>query len=355
MAVNLHSKYATPLSKRFTLESKTDAYAGKKFDFDGLRSIVVSTADKVTINDYNRAASSNRFGTPAELGDTTQTLTMSQDKSFVFAIDAGNASDQQYIKKVNDIIMTAWDEQCVPLVDIYRFGRWANGAGLGEHSSTALTNATALRAIMTASAAMSNKLVPKKNRVLFIGETVYIEAKLATTVLYNEKLTDDAIRRGVVGFLDGMEVIPVPDSYLPAGVNFLMKYKDASADPMKLKHLSVYKDPQDIDGELGRCRFYHDSFVLDNYVNGIYVHAKSGMLPSPTLTNTSNTVTFACAGATGVRYTLDGTNPKTSGTAVVVLAGGFNAGVAIGVGQTLRGFGYKDGVVNSGISEMAYD
>ena len=179
MAINLHTKYATPLSKRFTLESKTDAFAGKKYSFDGIRSIVVSTANKVKINDYNRSGTSNRFGTPEELGDTTQTLTMGQDKSFVFAIDAGNASDQQYIKKVNDIIMTAWDEQCVPLVDMYRFGKWANGAGLGAVNSTALTNETALRAIMTASAAMSNKLVPKKNRVLFIIETVYIEAKLA--------------------------------------------------------------------------------------------------------------------------------------------------------------------------------
>ena len=123
MAINLHTKYATPLSKRFTLESKTDAFAGKKFDFDGLRSIVVSTADKVTINDYNRSASSNRFGTPAELGDTTQTLTMGQDKSFVFAIDAGNASDQQYIKKVNDI-STAWDDSAFPVM--YRL--MVNGA-----------------------------------------------------------------------------------------------------------------------------------------------------------------------------------------------------------------------------------
>lgn len=353
MAINLHTKYATPLSKRFTLESKTDAFAGKKFDFDGLRSIVVSTADKVTINDYNRSASSNRFGTPAELGDTTQTLTMGQDKSFVFAIDAGNASDQQYIKKVNDIITTAWDEQCVPLVDKYRFGKWINGAGLGSLNATALTNTTALRAIMTGSAAMSNELVPKKNRVLFISETVYIEAKLASTVLYNEKLTDDAIRRGVVGYLDGMEVIPVPDSYLPDGINFLIKYKDSTVDPMKLKHLSVYKDPQDIDGELGRGRFYFDSFVLDNYVNGLYVHAKSGMLAPPTLTNTANKITFDCTGATGIKYTTDGSNPKT-GTATTILAAAFATAVTLTAGQTLRCFAYADGTANSPIAEASY-
>ena len=355
MAVNLHTKYELPLSKRFTLESKTDAFAGKKFTFDGVQSIVVTTGDKVTINTYSRTASSSRFGTPAELGDTKQTLTMSQDKSFTFIIDSGNASDQQYIKKANDCIQTAWDEQCVPLVDMYRFGKWANGAGLGALNGTALTSSTVLTAIMTASAAMSNKLVPKKNRVLFIAETVYISAKLASTVLYNDKLTDDAIRRGVVGYLDGMEVIPVPDSYLPKGVNFIIKYKDATVDPMKLKTLRIHNNPAGVDGDLGECRFYHDSFVLDNYVNGIYVHAQTDTLAAPTLTNTANTVTFACTNATGVKYTVDGSNPKTSSTVTTVLAAAFTSGApTLTEGQTLRAYAYATGYTNSAISETVY-
>jgi len=353
MAINLHSKYESTLAKRFTLSSRTDAHAGKKYDFDGLRSIVISTAAQVKVNDYNRTASSNRFGTPEELGDTTQTLTMSQDKSFVFAIDAGNASDQQYIKKVNDIITTAWDEQCVPLVDMYRFNRWANGAGLGAVNATALAPNTILSAIMTASAAMSNKLVPRTNRVLFICETVYIAAKLASSILYSDKLTQDAVSRGVVGYLDGMEVIPVPDSYLPAGVNFMIKYRDATVDPMKLKNLSVYKDPQDIDGQLGRCRFYHDAFVLDNYVNGIYIHAQSGVVATPAGDNgttTAGKVTLTCAtsGAT-IKYTIDGTNPKTSST-VQTYAAAFTAPAS---GSLIRAYATKSGSVDSAIFELA--
>jgi hypothetical protein len=201
---------------------------------------------------------------------------------------------------------------------------------------------------------MSNKLVPKKNRVLFINETVYISAKLASTVLYNEKLTDDAIRRGVVGYLDGMEVIPVPDSYLPAGINFIIKYKDATVDPMKLKHLSVYKDPQDIDGELGRCRFYHDSFVLDNYVDGIYVHAKSDTL-SLSIATTSNKVVPTAANATGVKYTLDGSNPKTAASPTTMLAASFSTGVTLTAGQVFRGYAYADDYTNSAIVEQAYE
>ena len=354
MAINLHTKYATPLDKRFTLESKTDAHAGKKFTFDGVKSIVVTTADTVPINTYNRTGSSNRFGTPAELGDVTQTLTMGQDKSFTFIIDAGNASEQQYIKKVNDSVTTVWDEQCVPIVDSYRFQNWASGAGLGAVNSTALTDKTVLTAIMTASAAMSNKLVPKKNRVLFISETVYISAKLAATVLYNEKLTDDAIRRGVVGYLDGMEVIPVPDSYLPTGVNFMIKYKDATVDPMKLKTLRVHKNPAGIDGDLGEGRFYFDSFVLDNKVNGIYVHAQTDTL-SLSIATTSNKVVPTAASATGVKYTLDGSNPKTSASPTTMLAAAFSTGVTLTDGQVFRGYAYAANYLNSAIAEQAYE
>lgn len=352
--INLQSKYATPLSKRFTLESKTDAFAGKKYSWDGVKSIIVTTADKVALNDYSRTASSNRFGTPAELGDVVQTLTMSQDKSFTFIIDSGNASDQNYIKKVNDILTTNWDEVVVPALDIYRFGKWANGAGLGTLNGTALTSSTILNAIMTASAAMNNKLVPRKNRVMFISETVYITAKLATLVLYNSTLTDDAAQRGVVGYLDGMEIIPVPDTYLPTGVSFMIKYKDSSVDPLKLKTVRVQTNPPGIDGDLGECRVYHDAFVLDNYVNGIYVYAQSGVLAAPTLTNSSNSVTFACTNATGIKYTVDGSNPKTSSTATTVLAAAFSTGVSLTSGQTMRAYAYASGYVNSPISETAY-
>jgi hypothetical protein len=46
----------------------------------------------------------------------------------------------------------------------------------------------------------------------------------------------------------------------------------------------VQKTPLGYDADVGECRFYHDSFVLDQKVNGIFVHAKSGMLPEPAFT-----------------------------------------------------------------------
>jgi hypothetical protein len=353
MSVNLTTKYASLIAERFKGQSITDSYAGKKYDFDGAQSVKIYTVDKVALGDYSRTANGGRFGTVAELGDTVQTLTMSQDKAFTFSIDHGNAEDQFNIKHCNEQLKSNWDEVCTPAIDIYRLSKWANGAGLGLLNGTALTNTTVMRAIMLASANMNNKLVPKKNRVLLIAESVYIETKLSTEIIGIDSLGEEAVKNGVVGRIDGMDVVPVVDSYLPAGVNFIIKYKDATVDPMKLKTLRVQKNPLGYDADVGECRFYHDSFVLDPKINGIYVHAKSGML-SLTLAN-SNTVAFTSANATGVKYTTDGTNPKTSATATTVLAAAFTSSApGLTAGPTCRAYAYATGYVNSAVMEQTY-
>ncbi len=354
MAINLTTKYSKLIDERFKKASITDAYAGKKYDFDGAQSIKIYSIDKVGLTDYNRTADGGRFGTVTELGDTIQTLTMSQDKAFTFSIDHGNSADQLNIKHCNSQLKSNWDEVCAPAIDKYRFAKWANGAGLGALNGTALTSGTVLSAIMTAGAAMSNKIVPKKNRVLFVSETLFIKCKLSTEVLAIEALGRKSVANGSIGTLDGMDVIPVPDSYLPTGINFIIKYRDSTVDPLKLKTLRVQKNPIGFDADVGECRFYHDSFVLDNKINGIYVHAQSGMLAAPTLTNTSNTIKFACTNATGVKYTVDGTNPKTSASAETVLAADFNTGVALSAGETMLAYAYGSGYVNSPISEAVY-
>ncbi len=73
-----------------------------------------------------------------------------------------------------------------------------------------------------------------------------------------------------------MDVVAVPDVYMPSGVQFLIKHRDSTADPMKLKTLRVQRNPVGIDGDVGECRFYHDSFVLDSKLDGLYVYTTTG-------------------------------------------------------------------------------
>jgi hypothetical protein len=113
--------------------------------------------------------------------------------------------------------------------------------------------------------------VPKKNRTLFIKESLYLHCKLAEQVIGVDSLGEKAVKDGSVGTLDGMKVVPVPDSYFPEGVNFLIKYKNATVDPVQLKTYRVLTEQRGIDGDVVEGRILYDSFVLDTRKKGIYV------------------------------------------------------------------------------------
>lgn len=340
--INLTTKYSNKIDERFKLQSVTDAFAGKDYDWDGSKSIIIYSIDKVGITDYNRNASSNRFGVARELGDTVQTMTLSQDKAATFTIDRGNNADQLNIKNCNRKVKEVWDEEAVPEIDMYRLKRWANGAGTVKINATALTKSTVISAIVAANTALSNAKVPKKDRVCFIGETQYANILLSSEFIAVEKLGEKSIANGVTGKIGQAYICPVPDDYLPSGVVFLMKWKNATADPMKLKTLRVQENPVGIDGDVGELRYYHDSFVKGNKAMGIYVHATAATaLPEASIA--SNAVTLTCSGAT-IRYTDDGSNPKTSDTAKT-----YSSAITITKDTVIKAYASKSGGIDSGI------
>ena len=54
-------------------------------------------------------------------------------------------------------------------------------------------------------------------------------------------------------------------------LNFIIKYKGATVDPMKLKNLRVQKNPMGIDGDVVEGRYIYDAFVKDAACDGIYI------------------------------------------------------------------------------------
>ena len=269
MTINLADKYAQKVAERFSLASVTDAYAGKDYEFSGVKSIKIYSINTVPMGDYTRSGT-ERFGALEELGDTVQELAMTRDRSFTYSIDKGNAVQQFNIKQANQTLKRQIDEVVTPELDIYRISKWVAGAGTTTSDGT-LTKSNVIEKIFTGSSAMSNLLVPKTNRVLFIKESLYLQTKLSDQVLGVDKLGEGALEKGSVGKLDGMSVVPVPDSYFPEGVNFFIKYKGATVDPIQLKTYRVLKEQRGVDGDVVEGRIIYDSFVLDTRKNGIYV------------------------------------------------------------------------------------
>ena len=282
MAINLITEYQKKIAERFTLGSLTDEAAGHDYDFAGAKTIEVLSVDTVETVDYTRSGTA-RYGDVTELGDTRQTLTLSVDKGFTFSIDAGNASEQYNVKQANRCLKREWDEVCTPEIDAYRLSAWANGKGLSSGKSIlsasgeTLTKENIVESIFTGSARMSDKKVPRKNRYLFIPELTFVKFQLADVVLGGGQLNKEAVEKGFRGTIDGMKVITVPSSLWPsltggsATLNFIIKYKGATVDPMKLKNLRVQKNPMGIDGDVVEGRYIYDSFVKDASCDGIFI------------------------------------------------------------------------------------
>jgi len=271
MAINYTTKYASKIAERFHLGSLTDSACGHDYNFVGAKTIKVYSVDTVALNDFDRTAGSNRFGAVANLGDTVQEMTCSQDKGFTFAIDAGDQSDQAIDKAAGKALRRQIDEVINPTMDKYRLAKWAAGAGNEFTPSAAVTKNTILGNIIDANAMATEDLVPTENRTMFISVDWFKLLVQADAILALDKLGAKAISKGAVGLVDNCTVKPVPTSWMPEGVGALIKYKGCTVDPVKLQHYDVLRKVQGFDGPVVQGRVYYDAFVLDAKKDGIVV------------------------------------------------------------------------------------
>lgn len=353
MAINLITEYSTRLDERFKQKSLTEAHCGHDYSWDGVNSIVVYTIDNMAVQDYTLTGT-NRFSggnAPTNIGDEINTYTLAKKRSFSGIIEGVQNMDQKSIKKANALLRQTWDEVMVPEIDKYRLTTWANGAGLSVLNTTALTYQTIVRALLESQSKLNNKLVPRDGRVCFITETMAVETKLADQLVHNDSFTTKALVNGECARLGGLPIVSVPDEWMPAGVEFMIKYKRTTADPTKLKMLRALNQVQGIYGTVLEGLTRYDSFVLANKANGILVYGNdaAAMVTVGTISVSSSklALTGATSGAS-FKYTTDGTNPKTSATAQTLTSGTTAAPAS---GTTIKVYGYKTGLLNSGIVE----
>lgn len=340
MAINLAKKYESDILTKWQAESFIAGKVSNRYDFAGVRSITVYTPVTVDLNDYSRTATSNRFGTPTELQDTIQEMTMSQDKSFSITIDKGNNADQMNVKGAGEMMSLQMKEKMVPFQDKYALLKWAQYAG-----KTVAVTAPAVGNIVASLSAglteLDNQMVPDDNRFIYMGATNYDLLRRATEVLAVDPLAYKVLGRGVVGEFMNAKIVKMPDSYLPLGVAFIIIHRDSVLYPFKLKTLKIHTDAPGIDGALLEGRNYFDAFVLGQKAVGIYVGHVSATLgkyatPTTAYAGSGATVTLTNASVpTGstIYYTKDGSDPRYSGT---VLTTSSLTGISLAIGESAK-------------------
>lgn len=273
--------------KRESLTARLDAKT-KPVEFGGVNEIKIFKTSVVGLGDYSRAT-----GYPA--GDVTatwETIALTQERGRAFAIDRMDDEEtlgMAFGKLAGEFIRT----QVVPEVDAYRFSKWASTANVSTTAAAALANAAAtLAAIDVASGTLDDDEVPQEGRLLFISQPQYRQLTAAVTrSLENQSTYDRRLRQ-----LDEMTIIPVPQGRfytsitLNAGalsnqggytkgaaatnLNFILMHPSAVLQATKLANLKVFapEENQLTDSWLFQYRLYHDAWVYDNKVSGVYIH-----------------------------------------------------------------------------------
>lgn len=346
MSINLAGKYERKIAEKFTRSSFIAPNVSDNYSFEGVRSISIYTPQTVGINDYVREGL-NRFGTPGEMQDEVQVLTLSQDKGFSITIDRGNNSDQMMVKNAGRMLNMQIAERVVPYMDQYALSAFARQAGQ-VRGVPAPTKETVVAMIFDGAYALDNALVPDEDRVLYLPACYYNMVRLSSEFQGVDTLANRALEKGCVGTIADMKCIKVPDRYFPQGVYFIIAYRGSVIFPCKLKTARILTDVQGIDGAVLEGRNYFDAFVVGAKADGVYVAADSARVTAtPTVAVSDGTAVVSCeTGGADIRYTVDGSDPRYSKSAQ-----GYTAAVSLAPGQVLRACAAKSGMLPSGVGE----
>lgn len=275
MAIELATQYLSYVDELFAAESKRSLLTNQDFAWDGAHTVKVYSVSTAAMNDYGRtgAAQGNwsRYGAVKNLDATTQSMTLSKDRSFTFAIDKLDTDETRQQVQAASALARQLREVSIPEIDAHVYARMAAGAG---HTPTAvaLTAANIYDAIIAGSLALDDAEVPDTERRLVVTPTTYQLMKKSPDIVLETDVSDAQRKQGVISMIDGLAVIRVPASRLPEGFGFMIAHPSATVAPLKLEQYRIHEDPPGISGALVEGRIVYDAFVLENKKKAIYLH-----------------------------------------------------------------------------------
>lgn len=260
-----------------------------------VNSVKIAKLALVGLGNYSKST-----GFPdGDISLTWETHQFTNDRGRRFSIDRMDNQESFGLvagRTVGEFMRT----QVIPEVDAYRFAKIANKAGTKVTGN--LASNTAKAALDTAIVALEEKEVDDNNMVIYMTPTVaqLLSDNITRTTMNGEKDVNNIVER-----YNGIQIVRVPQSRfysaitLNAGantnaggysktqastgvsagkdINFIVMDKSACYNVTKLNVAKVFTpdENQSKDAWQFDFRLYHDTFVLDNKTNGIYLHTKA--------------------------------------------------------------------------------
>lgn len=239
------------------------------------------------LGDYSRASG-------YDSGDATiawEAHTFSQDRSKKFNLDAMDSKEA--MTTIAELGAEFERVHVAPEIDAYRFEKICTLCSLDVSAN--LTDDTSIAAIDTGIKTLNDAEVPEEGRILFVSNTMYSYMKQSNEH-FNVRISaapNNAVINRNIEMFDGMPIVRVPSArfynnfdfaasgaggFAAAGgakaINFMIVYAPAIAAVVKhaAPKIITPEQNQSYDGWGYFYRVYHDLFIPENKVNGVYIH-----------------------------------------------------------------------------------
>lgn len=273
MSIDLVTKYLPYVDEIFSTEAKKALFTNTDYSWDGAHAIKLYKISTSEMNDYGRSGPDvlnwSRYGAVASLDATTETLTLSQDRSFTFAIDTLDSDETGNALEAASALARQLRTVVIPEIDNYVITKMILGAGTSA-TAKELTTSNIYTEIITGSKTLDEAEAPELGRVLLVNADTYMLLKQSEDIAMETNIGNDMRLRGVIGMVDGMPVIRVPAARVPETFGFALVHPCATVAPVKLASYRIHNNPPGISGSLVEGRIAYDTFVLDNKKDAIY-------------------------------------------------------------------------------------
>lgn len=276
MAIELAVQFQPHVDELFVTESKKSLLSNEDYSWDGASAIKVYNIATAEMNDYGRGGPDtgnwSRYGAVEGLDATTQTLTLSRDRSFTFVVDRLDADETKFAMEAATALARQLREVVVPEVDAWVIGQMCQKAG-EKPAAKALTKDNIYSEIVNASCALDDAEAPETGRVVLVPPATYMLLKQNADVVMETDIGQDMRLKGVIAMLDGLTLVKVPTGRVPAKFGFMVAHPVACVAPTKLAEYQIHQNPPGISGDLVEGRVNYDAFVPTNKAKGIYYQA----------------------------------------------------------------------------------
>ena len=257
----------------FTQDSKKSLLTNNDFSFDGAEMVKLYKINTAEMNNYGRTGTAegnwSRYGTISNLDATTETATLSRDRSFTFVIDKLDSNQTGGALAGASALARQLREVVIPEVDTYTYAVMCENAGY-KPGAIALTSDNIYDEIIKASAALDDALVPETGRVLTVTPAVYLLMKKCKDITMETEIGNDMRIKGVIANVDGAVTIKMAAARLPENFGFMLSHKCACCAPTQLASYKTHEDPPGISGTLVEGRIVYDAYVFENKAKSIY-------------------------------------------------------------------------------------